>query len=50
MVKNIFTTKYEQILAYQKQTKKTMDKLTALATKLLYDLQIRNGGQTNANS
>lgn len=43
-------TKYDNLLADQKKTLATMDKLTALATKLLYDLQIRNGGQANANS
>ena len=43
-------SKYDNLIAEQKQTLKTMDKLTALATKLLYDLQIRNGGQANANS
>jgi len=43
------TAKYDNLIAEQKQTLKTMDKLTALATKLLFELQIRNGGQANAN-
>ena len=43
-------TKYDNLIAEQKQTMKTMDKLTALAEQMLFELRIRNGGQANANS
>jgi hypothetical protein len=44
------TAKYEQLITEQKQTMKTMDKLINLAEQVLLELQIRNGGHTNASN
>lgn len=45
---NEITEKYDNLLADQRKTLKTMDKLIALAEILLHDLQIINGGNQNA--
>jgi len=45
---NEITAKYDKLLTYQKETLKTMNKLILLSEILLYDLQLRNGGNQNA--
>ena len=45
---NEITEKYDNLLAEQKETLKTMNKLIALSEILLHDLQLRNGGNQDA--
>lgn len=45
---NEITEKYDNLLAEQKKTLRTMNKLILLSEILLHDLQIINGGNQNA--
>ena len=45
---NETTAKYDNLLTYQMETLKKMNKLIALSESLLHDVKLRNGGKQNA--
>lgn len=45
---NEITAKYDKLLAEQKKTLRTMNKLILLSEILLHDLQLINGGNRDA--